>query len=207
MKTVKVSFILIVIIAISLFSIFQVENYISKQQNNQVQQVDISQLRQHITDSIRQHNDSIVTARIDSTRNYYHVQASFGELSYSRLLKENRKLSVKADTLQEYYNANHTITSCDSLQALRYMQIKKLEATIDTLEVNKDRYRLSDSLCTVKCNILSTSLENSRKDMQNANYNIDQLQRNIKKNNSWWKRNERWFYAVGGAVISGLVIR
>ena len=172
-----------------------------------VEQTDIRQLRDHLVDSVQ----SLAIAKQllieDSIAGYYKQRLqqkdkyiTAGKIEINRLSKHIEKLMVD-------YNNNPTIDKCDSALKYQAKQIDVQQLVIDSLDAEaQDWCELSESYARTIV-MKDTLLNNKTADLLRANNNINQLQKQIKRDNNWWKRNEKWFFLGAGAVGMGLILK
>ena len=172
-----------------------------------VEQTDILQLRDHLVDNIR----SLAIAKQllieDSIAGYYKQRLQQKDQSISAGKKEINRLSKRIETLIVDYNDNPTLDKCDSALKYQAKQIDVQQAVIDSLDAEAQEWcELSESYERTII-LKDTLLNNKTADLLRANNNINQLQKQIKRDNNWWKRNEKWFFLGAGAVGMGLILK
>lgn len=172
-----------------------------------VEQTDIRQLRDHLVDSVQ----SLAIAKQlfieDSIAGYYKQRLQLKDQSISAGKTEINRLSKRIEKLIVDYNENPTIDKCDSALKYQAKQIDVQQAVIDSLDAEAQEWcELSESYERTII-LKDTLLNNKTADLLRANNNINQLQKQIKRDNNWWNRNEKWFFLGAGAVGMGLILK
>lgn len=150
--------------------------------------VELSLMKAHVIDSM---ND-VATARqmkaIDST---LAVKSATSEHRKRYIAKQR---TVVNDAVAEY-RADSAAQSekCDSALTAYYLLTDSLTAQVNDLESVR-------RLQSEKIVLLSAQVDSKNNVIDNANRNIDVMRRELARNNTWWNRNKKWFYVVGGAV-------
>jgi len=210
-----------ILISLSVFNV--IDNHLSKNANQLVEQTQIDQWKKNYKDSVdlsylKKDNiqlDSI--KRADSIKTEFHKKRADGlQTVVNRQDKTIKKLQGEANTAVSDYQSDTTAHSekCDSA-------ISKLQ------QVNDSLYTQTDSLKS-ECRELDSEAEGYSRQLHDSNLQLtnkqkeifikddaiseknrinQQLRDQIKKDNNWWRRNEKWFYFGGGIVLTGLILK
>lgn len=161
--------------------------------NKEIQQVDDNVMRREITDSINAIYAEREITKLDSLREEKDSRIN-------RLKKENASLKAIVADRVEVYQADTTqqTPKCDSVISAYIEYTDTLQATIrqyDTLSVIQDS---TISFWMVQTRYADNNYRSATKD-------IISLQRELAKKNTWWAKNEKWIYLIGGFVAMGFV--
>lgn len=166
-----------------------------------------AQVRLRLTDSLHtlyltnliQQKDSIEAIHKTEISNYSEkINQLRGSLSRDR---------QRADSAEARFNRFRTLYDCELALLAKNTVIVSQDSVITTLEHQVGSYTdlvevfaqkdvLKDSLISVK--------DNSFKECLRIN---DGLNKTIAKQNTWWRRNQKWFYLAAGATAGVLISR
>jgi len=172
--------------------------------DNTIVQVDVNKLRRHLIDSIATENHKKYILFQDSLEAVRQTQIKAKDKTIASLEKDNLKMRKK---LEEIYQEN---------------DIVDLEACAEIVEVQKDIIENRDSVVIEQkkeIDIQKESLvflnekynkqveETTRvRSLQNqCESDVILLQKQLEKQNTWWKRNEKWLY-LGAGVLGTLIV-
>lgn len=198
-----------VVIAITLF--FIINSIVTKCTGTHVSNV-ISNVEQSIHDkalidsmkSIQAKNDIHL---IDSMNVIRHTERTRLKDEINNEKKKVNSLQIERDTLYSKYKKDTTQQSslCDTLLEKDNQIISSQSIVIDKLE--KDTISLSKSLNDVQKKYYIEVDNHSRtKDLYSICIkNTAILIKELQGTQTWWKRNEKWFYFGGGVAITSSI--
>lgn len=220
----KRSSLAIILAIIVLLMIFGGLDRCSRNNSNQlVEQTQVDQWKRHYKDSIDSSYLKIDNVRLDSVKRADSIKTEFHKKRADNLQKVvNRqdktikKLQREANAAVSNYENDPTVQSekCDSaiskLQQVNdslYIQTDSLKAECEELDAEAEGY--SRQLYQSNLQLINKQKEIFIKDsfLSEANQINQQLQNQIKKDNNWWRRNEKWFYLGAGVVMTGLILK
>jgi len=215
--------VILVSILVSLALFNAIDNHRSNKAKQLVEQTQIDQWWHHYKDSIdlsylKIDNIKIDSIkRVDSIKTEFHKKRADGlQVVVNRQDKTIKKLQGEANNAVSDYQSDTTVHSekCDSA-------ISKLQ------QVNDSLYTQTDSLKT-ECKDLNQEAEGYSRQLYESNLQLmnkqkeifikddaileserisKQLRDQIKKDNNWWRRNEKWLYLGAGVVATGLILK
>lgn len=213
----------IILVVIALSMMFGGLDRCSRNNSNQlIEQTQIDQWRRNYKDSVDLAYLAREDAKLDSIKKVDSIETNRHEKRVGKLEatinKQDRvikKLQGEANTAVTDYQNDTTAHSekCDSaiskLQQVNdslYTQTDSLKTQSKEAQLQaqgyKSQWQTSEKQLSLKDQQLSIK-DNSLSDTNRIN---QQLRDQIKKDNNWWSRNEKWFYFGGGAIsVAGLV--
>jgi len=187
----------LILIIIGLYLLFSSTfNSCSKDRTEQViTQVSTSTLRDQIKDSVnavhsREKKQAIDSVNALNKKHDIHLQSEIGDLKAQLKAQEENYFSdttiqnPKCDSIIN--TSNNIIHRQDSILLLRSERITNLETKII---------------------IQDTEFKAQETSLNNAYVNIDKLKIELNKQNSWWRRNEKWIYFVACAIGTKLLLK
>ena len=156
--------------------------------NEIIEQVETSVLKQHLIDSINsvrfKEKDSILTAKSNEF-----------DIKYNTLLSKYSKAKKKDSEIIEIYNNNDSLQTdiCDTIIKIKDRIINYQDSMI----INRDSLNNVKDTLIFEAKLLLSSKDTT---IQNLSINNSILIKEIKKDNTWFKRNEKWIYFAGGAI-------
>ena len=189
------NWIILSIMAIGLFLILSggINSCSNKKAENVVSTIDISTMRQKLTDSIESVHAARDIAIIDSIN-------AVNDKKLAKLRNENKPNRVKLDSVINIYQkdtASHT-RSADSAIAYAHIVIDNLEEEARIMSnINKN--------LNMKIEVQGSELTRTKTSLSLAYSNNDKLQVIINQKSNWWNRNEKYVY-YGAGVVTAIVI-
>lgn len=121
---------------------------------------------------------------------------------------------ISIDAVNNYKASNNQTEECDTAIAklIDYSdelsnQNDTLKSLVEDLGNEAETYSRQLYLCDKEnANLLRLSFIN-KEAIERERLANEQLRKQIKKDNSWWKRNDKWFYLGIGIVGTGLVLK
>lgn len=200
-----------------------IDNHLSDKAKQLVEQTQIDQWKRHYKDSIDLSYLKIDSVRLDSAKKVDSIKTEFHKKRADNLQKVvNRqdktikKLQGEANVAVTDYENDTTAHSekCDSaiskLQQVNdslYTQTDSLKSEVKELDSEAEGY--SRQLYDSNLQLINKQKEIFIKDeaLSESDRVNQQLLKQIKKDNNWWHRNEKWFYFGGGAILTGLILK
>lgn len=198
----------IITITLFLFITGKFDKCSSTHTNDLIDEVELSSIKKHIVDSVLSVQAKRDIFVIDSMNK---IRASDRSQYGKQINKEKNKVSGlenERDSLLAEYNKDTTQQSnlCDSLLEKDKKIIQSKNVIINTLV--KDTLSLSHSLISANKKYEIEVVNHSR--TKDLNYICEQNQQKLidelNGKQTWWTRNEKWFYFGSGVVsIAGIV--
>lgn len=187
-----------------------------------VEQAEFESWRVHYRDSIQREFLKAENKVLEESRIKDSIQTAFYELQALEKEKEVGKLQNKIDLLKKISNKAVEDYREDTIQTVKcdeaIFQLEKYVTVIESQNiVLKDIIRDKDSaIVGYRTQILrhdqlnknlqkeidivrATSLEQDRINAQ--------LQKQLRKEQTWWRKNEKWIYLGVGVVTTGLILK
>jgi hypothetical protein len=189
------NWIILSIMAIGLFLILSggINSCSGKKAESVVAAVDVSTIRQKLTDSIESVHAAKDIAIIDSMN-------AVNDKKLAKLRNENKPNKVKLDSAINVYQkdtASHT-QSADSAIAYAHIVIDNLEEEARIMSnINKG--------LNLKIEVQGGELTRAKTSLSLAYSNNEKLQGVIDQKMNWWNRNEKYVY-YGAGVATAIVI-
>jgi predicted S18 family serine protease len=185
-----------------LFFMGQFDSCSSRRTDGVISQVEINEARRQIADSITAKYTNEMLAKIDSVER-------FSEKKIKRLKSEYRQLEAlivrqvegyESDSMYNDPECASVVQRCDSILALYAEYSDTLVATIneqeDLISAKDERIAVMDN----RYNQLNLSYSSAKLD-------ISIMKEQLASKNTWWARNQKWIYFVGGAVGAALILK
>lgn len=185
-----------------LFFMGQFDSCSSRRTDGVISQVEINEARRQIADSITAKYTNEMLAKIDSVER-------FSEKKIKRLKSEYRQLEAlivaqvdgyESDSMYNNPECESVVQRCDSILALYAEYSDTLVATIqeqdDLIAAKNERIAAMDN----RYNQLNLSYSSAKLD-------ISIIKEQLASKNTWWARNQKWIYFVGGAVGAALILK
>ena len=156
---------------------------------------DISLIRRQIADSVRAVEYQRAIAQLDSV-------TQLKEKRITVLQTENRQLRTQLDEKVREYTENITVQTpeCDTIIATAHQ-------VIDSLEVEKKH--LTEIACNYREMFITadSAFNLQSQSLTNAYANIEAIKAKHAKQNTWYRRNEKWIFLGAGMVGTFLIIK
>ena len=185
-----------------LFFMGQFDSCSSRRTDGVISQVEINEARRQIADSITAKYQNEMLAKIDSVER-------FSEKKIKRLKSEYRQLEAlivrqvegyESDSMYNDPECASVVQRCDSILALYAEYSDTLVSTIneqeDLISAKDERIAVMDN----RYNQLNLSYSSAKLD-------ISIMKEQLASKNTWWARNQKWIYFVGGAVGAALILK
>lgn len=178
--------------------------------DNIVDQVEVSQRENFIIDSVNSANSSKVINAIDSINKKRCVEVT--ELNKKISNRDNiiAKQKVGLDTLLAKFengdSTQHTLPACEEIVNIQKNVIKQQDLSLKDRSsiILKQDSTIKDGV--VKYNLKSEELVRVRDMYKTCDNNTKLLIKELHSKDNWWRRNEKWFYFVGGVIgVTGIV--
>lgn len=209
MRTIKklnikyVAISVIIGIMLLLFITTKITKCSSDHTGNIITDVERSTIRKHIIDSVLSEQatrdvytiDSINKIR-DKERASLSVEINKEKIKTQRLIKERDALlnGYIADTLSQSDKCNDIIEKDGEIISSQQITISKLETDTTILS-----FYLND---TKKKYFIEVDNHNRTKDINLiCKQNQELLIKELQKQNTWWRRNEKWIYFGAGLIV------
>ena len=165
-----------------------------------IQQVDLNAMKRHISDSITAEYTNRELAKLDSASNQSNRLIKRLKSEYRNLeqLIANQVDGIEEDTTRN--DCAPLVAKYDSALVLYAQYADTLKRTIwvqDGLLVVKDS---TIGIWKQKYRQIETSYSASKLD-------ISILKDELASKSTWWKRNEKWIYLIGGVVGTGFLLK
>jgi len=189
------NWIILSIMAIGLFLILSggINSCSDKKIERVVAAVDVSTMRQKLTDSIESIHAAKDIAIIDSVN-------AINDKKLAKLRNENKPNKIKLDSAINVYKkdtANQT-ASADGAIGYAHIVIDNLEEEVTIISnINKN--------LNLKISVQDSELTRAKSSLSLAYSNNNKLQGIIDRKTNWWNRNEKYIY-YGSGVLTALVI-
>lgn len=159
-----------------------------------IAQVDINTIRSKIIDSMRSIQSVKEIGRLDSINKVHKKEVTV-------LQKEVRTLKEKlAQEIVDYTEDTIQSDPCDSIILTSQRIISGLDEEVRIIgAINKNlelKIIVKDSAYVQRTLYLNNVID--------ANY---KLKKEIKRQTTWWKRNDKWFYMASGAILTFLIVK
>ena len=197
----------LLLIVVMLLSMIVGSRCSRKQSETGVNQTEQTQERDRLIDSIQSIpiNEKII--KIDSANKILSKKVESLKVEKYKLQATIKTLSEENNRLKEIYTQTPTLEKCDSV----------VNSQAETIEVQRDLLTITEQEAQTWCEMyegseqqleLKDTLLTKRTDMLNrANVSVDRLQKQLKKENNWFRKNEKWIFFAGGAIITGYILR
>lgn len=161
----------------------------------------------HALDSVATVSDMELIKRKDSTIQAERTKADKAIKERDLEAKKTNQLEKERNRLLLYYKCNPTLSSCDSVLKKDSAVISSQKIQIDslisaTIHLNKSNIELL-STCVIKDTINSRAIRERDYYMKVTS----DLRGQIKKDNNWFRRNEKWIFFISGGFFRGLLIK
>lgn len=165
-----------------------------------VQQVDINQVKRQVADSITAEWTNRELVKLDSVEGKY-------ERKIRRLNGNIYELECLINIQVEGIEDDTTRNDCAPLAAKYDSALALYSQYADTL---KQTIATQDDLITVKDSTISIYQQKYNQldvSYNSANLDIISLKGELASKSTWWKRNEKWIYFVGGVIGTGFLLK
>lgn len=165
-----------------------------------VQQVDINQVKRQVADSITAEWTNRELAKLDSTAGKYKREIKRLKSDYRNLeeLIANQVDGIEKDTVPD--NCAPLVAKYDSALALYSQYADTLKRTIEAQDLLVQAKDSSISIYQQKYRQIETSYNSAKVD-------IVLLKGELASKSTWWKRNEKWVYFLGGVIGTGFLLK
>ena len=163
-------------------------------------QVEINQAKRQVADSINRERDNRELAKLDSTAGKYRGQIK-------RLKSDYRDLEQLIASQVEGIEEDTTRSDCSEFAAKCDSALTTYAQYADTL---RKTIEVQSSLIANRDSAISINLQKYRKietSYSGAKLDVQLLQDKLASKSTWWKRNEKWIYFIGGVVGTGLLLK
>jgi len=201
--------VIIIVILLTIFAMTKLSQYSAKHSEQVIATVDQSQLRQHLTDSLLRVQSKREIAVIDSVNALRINDRKVSDVKIHTLTVKTDGLQTKLNVQLSDYRSDTTAQSdkCDSVITTQQDIIQNQDTTIQELDKETVSYSLSLYDLNTKYEIQKQETERCNKSNDIATKNVGILTNELKKKDNWWNRNQKWFYLVGGATVTYLIVK
>lgn len=167
-----------------------------------IEAVDEAKLRRHLIDSITTVNAATELRRIDS------VQKA-GQNKVAALKKQISKLENERDGLIADFVADTSAQpdDCAPIIALADSALKKSVQVADSL---KAQVTIQEDLTKKeqeKAQQFRALYLFERNNYESSEADVERLKKQLAKEMTWWRKNEKWFFAGGAAALMFLIAK
>lgn len=165
-----------------------------------IQQVDLNEMKRHISDSITAEYTNRELAKLDSASNQSNrvIRRLKSEYRDLEQLIANQVDGIEEDTTRD--DCAPLVAKYDSALVLYAQYADTLKRTIG----------VQDGLLVVKDSTISIYQQKYRQiesSYKSAQQDVLILHNELNKKDTWWKRNEKWIYFIGGVIGTGILLK
>lgn len=198
----------IITIALFLFITTKLKKCNREDVSNTITEMERSTIKAEIIDSMLSVQAKRDVFVIDSTNNERSKEIQKNKIELSLKDKKLKKYELERNELLASYKKDTTLQTeeCNEIIAKDNEVIETQKEVITLLK--SDTTLLSLSLNDQKKKYY-IELENHNRTLDLYNYSKsknEELENMLKKNNTWFKRNESWLYFISGSIITTITI-
>lgn len=178
----------------------QFDSCSSRRMDGTISQVEINEARRQVADSLTTKYTNELLSKMDSVERESMAKIKRMKSEYRALegLIADQVEGYESDTARHEPECAQVVNRCDSILALYAEYTDTLVATIQELEdLNQkkdDRIKVLDNRYTQ----LNLSYNGAKTD-------ISILKDQLASKQTWWARNQKWVYFVGGILATKLI--
>ncbi len=197
----------VLLVIVMLLSLVAGSRCSRKQSETVVSQTEQTQTRERLIDSIQSIPITARILEIDSANKVLSKKVEGLKVEKYKLQETIKTLSEENNRLKETYTQTPTLEKCDSV----------VTSQAETIEVQRNLITITEQEAQIWCEMyegseqqleLKDTLLTKRTEMLNrANVSVDKLQKQLKKENNWFRKNEKWIFFAGGAIITGYILK
>lgn len=178
----------------------------SKQIDNAIEQVDINTIRRHLIDSmaVLQHHEYI--SAIDSINSLRTAQIKSISKTVDKLNKENKELR---NELAQLYNdtAVMDLPTCIGITEIQRDIIVNRDSVVDHQVKEIVTYQMTLTDLNLKYESQLKETVRTQGMYKGCEADNDLLIKKLAKQNTWWKRNEKWMFLGAGIIGTTLLLK
>jgi hypothetical protein len=199
----------IVIVAILLF--ISISGMISKcnsdRISNSIHQVEINTAIRNTIDSVAREQAKRDIHLLDSINAVREKERIKNDKKIASLEKDNIKLKKDLQVAYQEFEDSATLEQCKNVVTIQKDLILNQDTLIKEKSVKIDSYKLTLSDMNKKYDI-QVQETNRKDDMYNGcQKDLGVMTEELNRQNTWWKRNEKWVYLGAGALGTFLIIK
>jgi len=175
-----------------------------------IQQVDQSLIRKQVEDSILLIIEAEKLALIDSVNTAAQAQREASNKKITSLESDNKALRGKlGKILVDYYadTTKRTLENCERVVDVQSQVIQNQDTIIQEQTTQIGSYIVTVEGLENKAVILTDQAERTKQLYDICQDNTDRLIRELKKQNTWWRRNEKWIFLGAGVAGTLLILK
>lgn len=157
-------------------------------------------VRLQVIDSVKRVEEQKRIQIADSLRKAYEQRELAANKEINSYKKENTSLKKKLSTLEQEYKDSSTIEKCEEIVEVQKEVIINQDSIIVKKDVVIGTYDDRIKLLNVQLVIKDEQAIRQAELYSRCQDNTDRLVRELKRKNTWWKRNEKWIYFGAGAA-------
>ena len=199
----------IVIVAILLF--VSISGFVSKcnsdRISNEIHQVEINTIRRNTIDSMAREQAKRDIHLLDSINALREKERIKNDKKIASLEKANDKLKKDLQIAYQEFEDSATLEQCNNVVDIQKELILNQDTIITEKTMIIDSYKLTLSDMNKKYEI-QVQETNRKEDMYNGcQKDLGIMTDELNRQNTWWKRNEKWIYLGAGALGTFLIIK
>jgi hypothetical protein len=180
--------------------VFVVVFFLAKCNSNQTKQVEnvITKVKTDVLS--RQNQDSLLNAQLNTKDSILNAVILKNKQAVNLLKSKNQTLLSQYQELKNSYKK-------DTLKTPISDSLINVSDTI--INVQQKELAIKDTIISgqdTRITLKNLQLINTTQSLNYAYTNINTLTANLEKQNTWWKRNQKWVYFGLGALIPTLYI-
>jgi hypothetical protein len=199
----------ITIIIVSVLTFIAISSTVSKCTFERIaedlRQTELNTLRRSLTDSLKQEQAKKEILLIDSLNAIREAERAVSNKKVVQLLLDNNKLKTELKKAYDNLKDSSTIENCLDVVEIQKEVINKQDTIINVQSNQVESYKLTVKDLNDKYDIQYKETLRTRMMYNDCQNDVEILVKRLEKQNTWYKKNEKWIY-LGIGVVTTLII-
>ena len=178
----------------------------SKEIDNTIEQVDINSIRRNLIDSMAKLQHQEYISAIDSINTLRTAQIKSISKTVDKLNKENKQLR---NELAQLYNdtAVMDLPTCLEITEIQKDIIVNRDSVVDKQDEQIATYQITLTDLNLKYESQLKETVRTQEMYKACGVDNDKLKQRLAKQNTWWRRNEKWMFLGAGIIGTTLLLK
>jgi hypothetical protein len=199
----------ITIIIVSVLTFIAISSTVSKCTFERIaedlRQTELNTLRRSLTDSLKQEQAKKEILLIDSLNAIREAERAVSNKKVVQLLLDNNKLKTELKKAYDNLKDSSTLENCLDVVEIQKEVINKQDTIINVQSNQVESYKLTVKDLNDKYDIQYKETLRTRMMYNDCQNDVEILVKRLEKQNTWYKKNEKWIY-LGIGVVTTLII-